>query len=197
MKSPIYWHPGIYHLAMKLSYKKKFEERYRNIEKIIPAGASVTEVCMGDAYLYRTYLSRKNVKYTGLDINETFVKSAQKESINAHVHNLLTDVIPASDYVVMHAGLFQFIPNHHFVIKKLLDAARRFLIVSEPIKNLADSQNALLSFLAKHAVNPGNGPIPYRFNRTTLRGCFDRYKAEYEITEIENGLELIGVFRKK
>lgn len=197
MRSPVYWHPVLYHCAMKLSYRNYFEERYSNIGALIPEGASVTEVCIGDAYLYRHYLSHKNVRYTGLDFNELFIQSARSKNINAQVHNLSTDTVPVADYVIIQASLYQFIPNHHFVINKLLDAAKKELIISEPVINLGNSSNPVVSFFTRHAANPGNGPVSVRFTRDTFHECLNTYKKHYEVSLISSGLEILAVIRKK
>lgn len=196
MKSPIYWHPSIYNLLMKFLYGKYFEARYRAIAELIPDNASVTEVCAGDGYLFRKYLSKKNIKYIGLDINSAFVKYAQQNNIPFIKHDLFTDEVPSSDYVIIQGSLCQFIPKHEFVVKKLLAAAKNVLLIAEPIRNLSSSDNQLISFIAKYSANPGGNHAVHRFNKDTLIDFFQQFKEFKKANEIDGGREMIGIFEK-
>jgi len=196
MKSPVYWHPAVYHYLMRLLYGKYFEARYEAISNLIPEHASVTEVCSGDSYLFRNYLIKKNVKYLGLDLNPSFVKYGREKNIHILKHDLLTDEVPFSDYIIIQASLYQFIPKEHYILNKLLSAANRYLIVAEPVKNLADSSNPIISFLARYSVNPGTSPAVKRFNRETLLACFKQHSEFSEVIEVDGGREIIGLFKK-
>lgn len=196
MKSPVYWHPGLYHFIMRQLYGRDFKIRYEAIAKLIPNGANVLEVCMGDAYLYRKYLSGKKLQYLGMDMNETFVNYAVKQNIPVKVCNLLKDEIPKTDYIIMQASLYQFLPNEKMILQKLLDAAGKMLIIAEPVQNLADSKNPLVAFVAKRAANPGTGHAVKRFNQKTLLECFKSFNEFREDLLIDAGKEMIGVFMK-
>jgi Methionine biosynthesis protein MetW len=197
MKSPIYWHPEIYHQIMKLLYGKHFEARYQAIADLIPDYASVTEVCAGDGYLFRHYLQKKMVKYIGLDINSSFVTHGQHNNVPIVKHDILTEKIPSSDYVIIHASLYQFIPAHQIVVNKLLEATQSVLLIAEPIKNLASSNNPFISFLAKYSANPGKDHTLHRFNKNTLVDFFQQFKEFSSIKEVKGGREIIGVFKKR
>ena len=175
MKSPVYWHPAIYHHTMKFLYGKHFETRYKAISELIPDHVSVTEVCAGDGYLFRNYLMKKHVKYLGLDVNSSFVRYGHKNNIPIMKHNIFTDDVPSSDYVIIHASLYQFMPNHEFVVRKLLAAAKNVLLISEPIRNLSSSQNPLISFIAKYSANPGKTHAVHRFNKDSLVNFFQQF----------------------
>ena len=196
MRSPVYWHPYIYRLFIKILYGKNFNARYSAVADLIPENSTVIEVCPGDGYLYEYYLSKKNIKYSGLDINSDFVRAAGNRHIPFILHNLFTEEIPHADYIVIQASLYQFIPQEHFIIKKLLNAANSTLIISETVRNLSESKNPLVAFLAKYSANPGKGHTPKKFNRDTLLACFNKYPEFKEMKEIEGGREIIGVFRK-
>ena len=196
MTSPVYWHPFFYRIAMKLLYGKYFEARYRLIAELIPENASVVELCAGDAYLYSNYLRAKGVHYTGLDINKAFVRAAKAKGISFLEHDLASDKIPPADYVILQASLYQFIPNEDRIIQKLLDATRKVLIISEPIRNLSDSDNTLVRLLAKYSANPGKGHAVDRFNEVSLLSCFKRFREFSEMKVPEGGREMIGIFRK-
>ena len=197
MTSPIYWHPAIYNRLMKLLYGKYFEARYEAIADLIPDGASVTEVCAGDAYLFRNYLRKKNVKYTGLDINPSFVRHAQRNNVPMSEHDLVRDEVPASDYIIIQASLYQFMPEHELIVRKLLASAKNVLLVVEPIRNLASSSNPIVTFIAKYSANPGKEHKVHRFNKETLMDFFRQFEEFKSAQEMEGGRELVGIFRKR
>jgi hypothetical protein len=196
MRSPVYWHPAVYHLIMKLLYGKFFRARYEAIAKLIPESATIVEVCAGDGYLYQNYLSKKNIHYTGLELNPAFVNAARKRRFPFHLSNLITDEVPSADYVIIQASLYQFIPDEHRIIRKLLHAANKTLIIAEPIRNLSDSSNSFVKFLAKYSANPGDTHATKRFNRSTLLECFSHYPEFKKSFEIEGGREMVGIFQK-
>lgn len=196
MKSPIYWNSTLYHLAIRQSAGRYFAQRYLALAELIPQNASVTEVCLGDAYLYSNYLAGKEVNYLGLDINNAFVRSAIRKDIPARVFDVMTEEVEPADYVIMQGSLYQFIPEEKKIIRKLLDAAKKQLIISEPVKNRAQSDNPFVSFLAKYAVNPGTGHARERFNEKTLVACFQSFPEFKEAKVIPGGIDMIGIFEK-
>ena len=197
MKSPIYWHPNIYRLVMKLLYGKYFEARYKCLSELIPPMTSVVEPCAGDAYLYRNYLKAKGTKYVGLDINPVFVQAAKKKNISFFINDLLKDNVPVADYIVLQASLYQFMPHELKIIRKLLDSAKSTLIIAEPIRNLADSHNPIIRLLAKYSANPGGSNHPVkRFNKDTFHACLKQFDEFKELKIIDGGREMIGVLRK-
>jgi trans-aconitate methyltransferase len=196
MKSLVYWHPYIYTQLIKILYGKNFEARYSAIADLIPNNSTVIEACPGDGYLFEHYLKQKHVKYIGLDVNPDFVRTAKRKHIPFAIHDLYTEDIPRADYIVIQASLYQFMPEEHRIIKKLLSAMDHTLIISETVRNLSDSKNVIVSLLAKYAANPGKGHALKRFNKDTLLECFSKYPEFKEIKEINGGRELIGIFRK-
>lgn len=196
MRSPVYWHPAFYRLAMKLLYGRYFQARYAAIAGLIPAGATVVEVCAGDVYLYDHYLRKKNVTYTGLDVNSAFVSGARRRKISFSSFDILRETIPAADYVIMQASLYRFIPTEQEILKKLLNAVNNFLIVAEPVRNLSDSPNPVLRWIARHSANPGKEYTSIRFNKISLRACFEKHPEFKEMKEMDGGREMIGIFKK-
>lgn len=194
MKSPIYWHPSIYHFAIRTLYGKDFDTRYRALAELIPENSQVVELCMGDAYLYRNYLQRKNVQYLGLDINHVFVRSASKKNIAAKVHNHLTDEFPAAEIIVMQGSLYQFIPDEKKIIGKMLHSAGKKALISEPVRNRAHSKNRIIRIVSQYGVDPGTGKKTERFSEQSLLECFSSF-SEFKMT-VKAGKEIIGVFEK-
>ncbi len=166
--SLVYAHPWLYQAAMRALYGRGFDARYRAIADLIEPGSDVFEVCAGDAYLYERYLERKSIRYAGGDINDTFVKYARRRAVAMQRLDVAKDAVPAADYVVMQASLYQFIPEHVRIIQALLGSARRSLILAEPIVNLSTSSSPLVRWLAQRSANPGDGHKAVRFDAASL-----------------------------
>jgi hypothetical protein len=166
--SLVYAHPWLYQGVMRALYGRGFDARYRAVAGLIEPGSEVFEVCAGDAYLYRRYLQPKAVRYAGGDINAVFVRHAQRRGIALRQHDAAVDPIPVVDYVVIQASLYQFIPEHVRLIETLLAAARRSLIVAEPIVNLSTSSSGLVRWLAQRSADPGDGHKAARFDAASL-----------------------------
>ena len=174
----IYRNAFIYEMTMVAGYGRHYGERYRAITELIPHGASVLDLCCGPGILYRRYLRNKSVSYTGLDINEKFVRNLVRCGALAQVHDLRSnDPLPAADYVVMQASLYHFLPDPGPILSRMIAAARSAVIVSEPIRNLSSSRMPALSWLARTITNPGTGPAPERFTEETLIQLFSQLEA--------------------
>ncbi|MCB4790914.1 MAG: hypothetical protein LHV68_03405 [Elusimicrobia bacterium] len=197
-RSFLYSSPSIYNILVRLLYGINFNSRYEAIAEIIPEGVSVMEVCCGDCYLYLNYLKKKKVKYTGLDINTSFIKSALERGVNVKYIDLNKGLLPNAQYVIMQASLYQFIPNHKAIVDKLLDSALEKLIIAEPVMNLSDSQNPVISYIAKRAADPGTGNALNRFNEQSLTVFFrsygDRFKRSFKIKGMR---EMVGIIDKQ
>lgn len=166
--SLVYAHPWLYQGVMRALYGRGYDARYRAVAELIEPGSEVFEVCAGDAHLYRRYLQPKAVRYAGGDINAVFVRHAQRRGIALQQHDAAVDPIPVVDYVVIQASLYQFIPDHVRLIEVLLAAARRSLIVAEPIVNLSTSSSRLVRWLAQRSADPGDGHKAARFDAASL-----------------------------
>jgi hypothetical protein len=83
--------------------------------------------------------------------------------------------LPAADYVIMQASLYYF-PDAKHVVDRMLKAARRQVIVAEPVRNLASSQVPFLAWLGRRFTDPGVGQQPDRFTEQTI----DRFFASYQ-----------------
>jgi SAM-dependent methyltransferase len=156
-------------------YGRQYGDRYQAITDLIPAGASVLDLCCGPGILYQRYLRRKKVNYTGLDINEKFVRNVISYGAQGRVQDLCSDdPLPEADYVVMQASLYHFLPNAAPIVSRMVAAARSAVIIAEPIRNLSNSRLRPLSWLARNLTNPGSGAAPLRFNEATLTELFSQ-----------------------
>lgn len=172
-ESLIYRSPLLYRAAMFVLYGRHYFSRCRVIADLIPANVSVLELCCGPADLYRRYLKPKNVQYKGLDINPRFVEPLGELGRLLDLKD--QSPLPAADYVLMQASLYHFLPDPSPVVDRMLSAARKQVIIAEPIRNLADSRFPFLSAIARRETDAGTGAQPLRFSEPTLDAFFAGY----------------------
>jgi len=161
---------------MLLLYGRHYSSRYRSIADLIPENATVLDLCCGPALLFHRCLRAKSVRYTGLDINEGFISRLIRYGAAGEVWDLRSArELPVSDYVIMQASLYHFLPDASGVVNRMLKAARKNVIIAEPIRNLTTSGSSVLSFIGRSFTNPGSGKQESRFNQTSLAAFFDLY----------------------
>ncbi|BCK55339.1 class I SAM-dependent methyltransferase [Nocardia wallacei] len=176
--SPVYRNATVYELLMRGLYGRHYRSRYRAIADLIPDGAEVMDVCCGPATLYTRYLRGRTGSYTGLDLNDRFIARLEDAGGHGTVWDVDADVpLPAADHVVMQASLYQFLPEPVPVLERMLAAARERVIVSEPIRNLASSNNRVVAAAARRYTDAGAGARDHRFTEQTLEELFSRYES--------------------
>lgn len=182
---------------MRGLYGRHFEARYAAIAREIPDGVSVADVCAGDSYLYLKYLRSKRVNYLALDISPQMIAWAQRHSVPARQFDARRDELPISDVIVMQASLYQFLPDARSMIRKLLNAARQRVIITEPIRNLSDSKNPLLAFIGRKMTVPVSTDGTYtaqRFTQSSAEELFRSFESLQRVAVLPGGRELLGVF---
>ncbi|MGW0251285.1 class I SAM-dependent methyltransferase [Nocardia goodfellowii] len=186
--SLIYRNRTLYEVLMRGLYGRYYTARYRAVAASIPAGASVVDVCCGPATLYTRYLRQKSVDYTGLDLNDGFIADLGRAGGRGLVWNLQSEApLPAADYVLMQASLYHFLPDPSDVVDRMLAAARVEVVIAEPIRNLATSENRLLATIGQRFTNAGTGAQAHRFTEDTLDAFFARYASRIVRSEVIAG----------
>ena len=108
--------------------------------------------------------------------------------------------LPKGDYVIMQASLYHFLPDPYPIVDRMLVAAEKYVILTEPVRNLADSKNPLIAGLSRKLTNPGTGDQPNRFNEKRFEEFLARYRAEGRVVEsypIAAGREQLCLLRAK
>jgi SAM-dependent methyltransferase len=189
----------LYELLMVLLYGRHYSARYRAIADLIPAQASVLDLCCGPAILYHRYLRRKSIRYTGLDLSGAFIRRLNQRGAHGQVWDLREEAsLPAADYVIMQASLYQFLPDAQPVVDRMLRAAHRQVILAEPVRNITNSKVALLAFLGRCFTDPGDGHSRYRFTEENLDLFFTRYGSRLSKTfSIPGGREKVFVLNSE
>ncbi|MEV5837743.1 class I SAM-dependent methyltransferase [Nocardia sp. NPDC052112] len=191
----IYRNRTVYELAMRGLYGRHYGARYRAIAGIVPDGASVVDVCCGPATLYSGYLRPKSVAYTGLDLNPRFIAQVARAGGHGEVRDLhLPAPLPEADYLIMQASLYHFLPEPAPIIDQMLAAARKQVIIAEPIRNLATSDNRILAGIGQRFTNAGDGAQAHRFTEATLDELIGGYASRVvERSLIAGGREQLFV----
>lgn len=167
-----------YELLMGALYGRHYSARMRAVAGEVPDGASVLELCCGPGTLYERHLRGRACAYVGLDVNTGFVERLRRRGVDARRVDLSTDAgaLPEADAVILQASLYHFLPEPERIIDRMLAAARDRVIVSEPVRNLASSEHALIARLGRRAADPGVGGHAQRFTEATLAGLMERYR---------------------
>ena len=191
----IYRNASIYEFVMLLLYGRHYTSRYRAVAELIPANAKVLDLCCGPALLYHRYLRSKAVQYTGLDINANFIAGLIRQGGRGKVSDLRREeALPSADYVIMQASLYHFLPNASQVVDRMLQAARKRVIIAEPIRNLATSDSRFLSLVGRMFTNPGVGEHSLRFTEASLADFFSGYSSRVvESFTIAGGREQVYI----
>jgi len=176
-RSPIYWSVAGYDLMMKLLYGREYRQTYAAVAQLIPAGSSVVDVCAGTCRLYFDHLQARRCEYLALDCNGHFVMAARNRGVKARLFNLLTEELPAADYVVMGSSFCHFYRHETEILAKMLSAARCGVIISEPVRNLSTCSWHIVGGIANRFTNPGVGEFRYRFDLESFRSFAERHGA--------------------
>ena len=176
-KSPIYWTGIGYEWVMRLLYGRRFHALYADVARRIPPGASVVDVCAGPGTLWHECLRERGGEYLALDFNGHFVMSARRRGARARFFDLSHEPVPRADYVVLGSSLYHFRGREDELLGALRRAARKAVIVSEPIRNLSESGPRWFRRLAARLTDPGVGEFRGRFDLASFQAFATRHGA--------------------
>jgi len=174
-RSPIYWTRVGYDAFMSLLCGAELRRTLARVAALIPEGSSVTDVCCGTARLYRDHLHNRSGGYLGLDANGHFIMSLKRRAVPCKLHNALTDPIDPADYVVMSNSFYHFHDRRDELIARMKGAARKGVILTEPVQNASAHPFAPLAAFAKWLTNPGVGDHTKRFDLEGFRAFTEEH----------------------
>jgi SAM-dependent methyltransferase len=154
---------------MRVLYGRHYAARDAAVAAHVPDGASVLELCCGPARLYLRELRGRIGSYVALDASATFVERLRRRGVEARRADVATAPLPVADVVVMQASLYQFLPDAERMLRRMRAAARRSVIVAEPVRNLASSRLRPLARLGAGGAATAQGAQPQRFDAESLR----------------------------
>jgi len=194
--SLIYRSAAGYELLMRVLYGRHYAARMRAVAEQVPAGASVLELCCGPGTLYLRHLRARVGGYIGIDVNAGFVERLRRRGVDARRLDLAADLesLPEADVVILQASLYHFLPQPERILDRMLAVAREEVIVSEPVRNLASSENPLIARLGRRAADPGVGGHADRFTEESLAALMARYREQIlRSFPIPGGREMVYV----
>ncbi len=150
---------------MFLLYKGNYYKRFKPVLKNI-SGNKVMEVCFGDTIIAE-HCKKNGILWTGIDINEIFVKYAVKKGFNAEQLDLeqIND-LPKADTFIISGSLYHFQNDQESLFKKMLDCAPQ-MIISEPVINLSNNKG-IIGKLAKASASVNGKTQAFRYTEKTL-----------------------------
>ncbi len=185
MRSPIYWHRGIYRNTYGRTHPD-FEGRYRLISSLIEPGASVLDLCCGDARLYTHYLRESGCRYTGVDLSLAMAPRSVRGFL---VRGSAPEIeLPVSDYVVMMESLYHFYSGAEELLDRMRSAARRKVVILEQVENRITRLPRWINHLLS---NPGNGSGDFRFGREELEAAVRRVDPAARLSREIEGYDLL------
>jgi trans-aconitate methyltransferase len=136
--------PAAYELLMRVRHGRQFSERMRTVAAEVPPASAVVELCCGAGTLYTHYLRGNVSSYIGLDVNERFVAMLRRRGIDARPMDLSDshEPIPSGDVLIIQGAMHEFLPDADHILNRMLAAARRLVVVSEPILAPVSSPSA-------------------------------------------------------
>ena len=191
MKGPIYWHPVLYDLAVRLIYRGDYDRRLRGVVEQIEPGWAVMDVCCGTGMLARALPVGQ--PYLGLDFNDVFIRHLTRKGVRAERFDVVgAERLPAADVAVILGCFYQFIPDQQRLFDKCRAAARKRVIIAEPVSNMASSSNRLLALLSRSFTCPGGGvSSSHRFDRAAFLAFCETNRA---MRVVDNKRDLVAVF---
>lgn len=193
--SLIYRNPHVYQLVMRGLYGRHYGARYAAVASEVPEDSEVVDVCAGDCHLYLHHLRTRRVRYVALDNAPDLVHWARGRGVDARSFDAASQPVPPADVVIMQGSLYQFLPDVDPIVERMLRAARRRVIIAEPVRNLTQTLPFGLGRLVAAATRPGGSGTyrGHRFDEATLRGLFARFGCA-RVFATPGGRELVGVF---
>jgi SAM-dependent methyltransferase len=183
MKSPAYWTPLCYEFFLRYVWRQSGHlrrEQWKAIADWIPEGSHVVDVAAGTGRFHRDVLAGRVGGYLALDINPTFVEDMRRRGIDARCTDIRKDAIPVGDVVIILSALYHFKDKAHEMLGKLLDSARKRLIILESVgteMTVSSWPNRIRAALA----NIGEGPIYDRFRKEELEALCNAFgPVEYQ-----------------
>lgn len=164
-----------YGLAMRVLYGRYYAARDAAVAAHVADGASVLELCCGPGRLYRNQLRGRVGRYVAMDSNAAFVDKLRRRGVDARRADFASADLPVADVVLMQASLYHFLPDAEGMVSRMLAAARKRVVISEPVRNLAQSRVTIVARLASAGAATAGGAHAQRFDEASLEALMKRF----------------------
>src|SRR3989449_44419 len=144
-----------------------------------PGGRShILELCCGDLALYRHLLRRGLARsYLGLEQSPAMLRLARRRGVDVRAFDVrAAGELPAADAVIMQASLYQFHDIADTLLPRLWTAARRLLVIAEPVRNLSQSRYGAAHWAARILTRTDDRVHIFRYTEATLLELYQRCK---------------------
>jgi SAM-dependent methyltransferase len=189
----VYAHPLVYDAMLWLLYRGQPRRRFQRVAAEIPPGSAVLDLCAGTGMLHRE-LEGKRVEYTAVDVNPRLVAALRSQGIRARCSDVRSTDLPAADVVVMNSSLYHFHPDVDSVVRRMLAAARRKVVILEPVRNVADSGVSWLGRLARLASTVDGVTPEFHFDAASFERAMQAIPGLARIELLPGGRDMLAVF---
>ena len=173
----VYQVPALYRLLMRVGYGPDYAARYALVADRIGEPDDVLEVCCGHLGLYR-HLARRGLvrSYAGLEHAPAMLRLARRRGVDVRAFDVRAGgALPAAGTVIMQASLYQFHDIADTLLPRLWAAARRLLVIAEPVRNLSQSRFGAARWAARALTRTPDGRIhTFRYTEATLLELYRR-----------------------
>ena len=173
----LYRFPALYRLLMRIGYGGDYGARHALIADRIGEPDDVLELCCGDLGLYR-HLARRGLvrSYVGLEQSPAMLRLARRRGADVRAFDVRAGgTLPAAGTVIMQASLYQFHDLADTLLPRLWAAARRRLVIAEPVRNLSQSRSRVARWAARALTRTPDGRIhTFRYTEATLLELYRR-----------------------
>ena len=173
----VYQVPALYRLLMRVGYGPDYAARYALFADRIGEPDDVLEVCCGHLGLYRHLRHRGLVRsYVGLEQAPAMLRLARRRGVDVRAFDVRAGgALPAAGTVIMQASLYQFHDIADTLLPRLWAAARRRLVIAEPVRNLSQSRSRVARWAARALTRTPDGRIhTFRYTEATLLELYRR-----------------------
>ena len=162
---------------MHVLYSFKYHQRFDDVLKLVSEKEKkIFELCFGDIYIAEQCRTR-GIEWTGVDINDGFVKYASDSGYNAHCVDLMKlQEFPVADVCIMMGSLYHFYDEIESLLFKMLNSAP-LVIISEPVGNLS-SKKGMIGKISRKLTNAGKGPESFRFDGKKIIEILNNYSSK-------------------
>jgi len=173
----VYQVPALYRLLMRVGYGPDYAARYALVADRIGEPDDVLEVCCGHLGLYR-HLARRGLvrSYAGLEQAPAMLRLARRRGLDVRAFDVRAGgALPAAGTVIMQASLYQFHDIADTLLPRLWAAARRLLLIAEPVRNLSQSRFAVARWAARELTRTSDSRThTFRYTEASLLELYRR-----------------------
>src|SRR5439155_323122 len=120
-------------------------------------------------------MSRIMVAVPSVEPSCTRLRLARRRGVDVRAFDVRAGgVLPTAAAVIMQASLYQFHDIADILLPRLWAAARRLLLIAEPVRNVSQSRSAVARWLARILTGTDDRVHTFRYTEATLLELYRR-----------------------